>query len=249
MAIADTIAKLLAHADSASVIGNLAEAEAFADKAMRLMRKHELSMTDIERERRDKDEPIDTEIIDAVPGQNRNGYPDMWRGYLLDAIAKGMFCRMLNCRRNKFMVIGKKSHRETVVRLYNFLATEAVRLCEKAMPGYYASDDLRRRVLTMWGGSERTARANAVKQFKNGFMTGFATAIRERMRATKNELEQGETASETAIVLRNDRAVEAAFAEKSKGTPRKSTAKLGLDGYLAGHAAGSVAPLTTHALA
>ena len=65
-ALIETLRKLLEHEKSAYAIGNVAEAEAFAEKFQQLMQTHELTMADLGWQAFDVEEEFDREAAARI---------------------------------------------------------------------------------------------------------------------------------------------------------------------------------------
>lgn len=119
--ILSKLQKLKAKAESASEIGNAAEASAFMAKVRELLVRHELSMSDVEYANvRDKDPIRQGDRVGETSTQRR-----LWQERLGTVIAKAFFCRILaNRGTDAIWFVGRDSHRLMAEYLYTRLRHE-----------------------------------------------------------------------------------------------------------------------------
>jgi hypothetical protein len=170
----DKLRKLMAMADGAKAIGNLAEAEAFAAKAQELLLKYKLDMSDVEFAAEELNEPVMDAVINAdemmgVPYKSRQ---DRWAGILINGIAKANFCRVLgHARCNRYSIVGRASDRAATTALFVYLS----KACKEMAPQ-----------------AARDAGAiHSRTSFITAFNLGFAAAIAERLATNLNGLKAG----------------------------------------------------------
>lgn len=132
--ILEKIQKLLSKAESLKQLGSLKEAESFIGKANTLLLEYNLSLSDINFDKEDKDYEIsETDKANAFKfGLDKNF--GKWDEELLKVIAKANFCdtiirtsRTLNKTKNGYSyedsrtLVGTKTNIEVVTYIYNFV--------------------------------------------------------------------------------------------------------------------------------
>jgi len=133
--IKDKIQKLLAKADSAKEIGNIAEAAAFSAKVNELLMKYNLEKIDIEF---GEDDPIIENKENGLVVSKKMG---RWTSKLLGVICHYNFCKDIftSYGREKEMsvtIIGKKENVEVVIFLYEILKGQLETVAKKAWKAY-----------------------------------------------------------------------------------------------------------------
>ncbi|HEY6327854.1 MAG TPA: DUF2786 domain-containing protein, partial [Blastocatellia bacterium] len=111
---AEKIRKLITHAESASNIGNAAEAEAFAARVTELLIKHKLSMEEVWSD----GEARITIGEERIPGRKN------WMRLLAQAISKSHACEFLVAP-DRLIFIGPDGDREVTVYLFYKLRSAA----------------------------------------------------------------------------------------------------------------------------
>jgi hypothetical protein len=186
----DKLQKIKAHQESAAAIGSEAEAQAFAEMLQRLLMKHKLSMTDLEFERYEKEEPVETRVVDTskfpegaefdskVPNTTRVE----WIETLASIVAKSHSCRILvHNKSDKITLVGRDSD-IAVAEYMVVVLTRTVRKITWAACKQYKAEGHRGRDFV---------------DFKNSFQIAFVRRIAERYEA---ELKTQEGSSSTALV-------------------------------------------------
>lgn len=238
--VLDRIRKLLAHAHSAQQVGSQQEAEAFAAKANQLMLEHQLGLTDVELAAQEKEQPVGrgawVDLAEALGVSARRRVT--WLEVLGNALCEAHFCQLLIVPHRKwFQIVGRAEDRAIVEYLFITLARMA--------------DDLADR----YGRRERRrARELGVPSPKNqrlAFLLGFASAIRDRLRANRREIENQR--GRFAIVRFRDaeKAVQRWIEEeKARGNIGRSTdgpndhrKRFDVQGWHAGRQAGDAASI------
>lgn len=187
--IADKIAKLLAHAQSAEEIGSLAEAESFAAQAHRLMLKHHIGLDEVEYAEHERTETVDREWLPASEfGFNDSTRRITWVEHLAGAVAKAHFCKAFGLlRSNKLQFIGAPTHRKVAIQVFLKL------MAARDTLGKQEYNRMRKEGLD-------------TKGFWSGWNKGFAAGVSEKvcaeMREAKKELETEQ--DETALVRIGD---------------------------------------------
>jgi hypothetical protein len=229
--ILDKLRKLMDHADSANKIGNTAEAEAFAAKAQELMLKYEIELNEVERTRRNQDEPIDKTTVHAKDGGFKpRPQPQQWQLTIAGAIAtayNGDWSYQL--RSNNVTFYGRTQNRELMVYMFVMLVRTGERLMKKA-----------RRDL-------KKERGYTPDAFQGSFLNGFAEAIEERLSVDRRKIVTN-TNPHALVLLKDERdkvrewiqsnvAFSSAKPKISAGRDYSGTAKT------LGYAAGQAVPL------
>jgi hypothetical protein len=158
--------KLIAHEQSARSVGNIAEAAAFASKIQELLLAHNLDMSDVKGAEHSQEDNVVGDDFVASTRKTRTGH-SVWMENLASASARSMFCKfMIETRSNTYIFVGTKENRTAAIYMYNYLKATAEELNKKdlkayreAHPGVYVNSAL----------------------FRNGFVHGFTTAVRERL--------------------------------------------------------------------
>lgn len=161
--------KLIAHQQSAAQIGNLAEAEAFAEKVSALLRKHKLEMSEVEYQ-----ELADEEVASHLVSHRDLGRPyrkhERWLEILSTAVAEANCCRViLAYRGNSYYIVGSETNRKIAEFLFVLLARTAARLSLEALRAH----------------RKRTRRP--AKTFRASYLDGFARRIYDRLREKPQE--------------------------------------------------------------
>lgn len=176
----DIIKKLLAHADSARDLGNLEEAEAFAGKANRLLLEHKLTMSEVEMQAEDVDDPFEVTNVDMADGSIshlKRGNRLSWLEDLAVAVANAHFCRLLVVRgTRRFRLVGRESDREIAEYLLRTLADAAIRQARRH------TDKVCREA--------REAGLPAPKMPKASYLRGFVDAVSQRLYDMRREVEE-----------------------------------------------------------
>lgn len=189
--ILDKLAKLLAHAESATEIGNTHEAAAFAERIQHLCNQHDLSLDDVERHRRAGD-AISLEIVGVGL--------DLWQRMLLSTIAFTNGCFAVSNAAGIHAISGTEQNRAVTRALFKYFAdlggefqarheraqeVNTIRLGSVIiLPGAYSMN-----------GAEST----------ESYMLGFATKICERLQNTYEQDYGTPAASSTALMVIDSR--------------------------------------------
>ncbi|QNI37501.1 DUF2786 domain-containing protein [Edaphobacter albus] len=236
--IIDKLQKLISHERSAREIGNVAEAEAFASKVQRLLAEHKLTMSEVEFEAQDKDNPINCEDA-TFPGSSTPA----WMKYLSHGIASSCFCEVYSiARANTQTFVGRDSDRLAAVEMYRYLVATANNLCKKETktftekPAFVLLNKLARH-----GSKEACAmKSRHLRAFKASFLLGFGTAIYKRLMDDKRVAEGNASEQAFGLILRDSVAIRR-FAEEQFGVVNGRTVKAGFrseEGFQAGKAHG-----------
>jgi hypothetical protein len=213
MQILETLQKLISHEQSARTLGNEAEAAAFAAKIQSLLFRHNLSMSDVRVNDEPRSESVDDSIIEGR---------DKWRGILMNAIAKSMFCRVIKTG-ELLHVIGTETNRQAAISLYMFLASTGKGLADRSFSG---------------------------RSLRNSYLLGFAGAIYHRLESQTQALtvEASRTGNALVYVQRNDSAL-AGYVQNRFGRTRtiKTRSRINSHAYAAGQAHGNRISLSARA--
>ena len=128
----EKLRKLIAHERSAREIGNLNEAEAFAEKVQNLLTTHKLSMSEVDFEEREESEPIDWGQVDGADLRCRDKKTKTyWRVTIASAIAEINSCDVVQNGLRSFFFVGRTSDRELAKMLYIYMIELGEELCKK----------------------------------------------------------------------------------------------------------------------
>lgn len=217
--ILDKLTKIKAHMESASKIGNEAEAQAFAAAMQRIMMEHEISMTDIETADRDESEPVGEHFINyAKHGEKVLGARVHWRESLASIIAQAHFCRILvHLGSSRITLVGRQSDCE----IAEYMIITLTRLLEKM-----SKNEWRKEWRKLDGHTSDFANRDARIQlsgFDTAYREAFIIRLRQRYETERVQVQQDHSSS-TALVRIDKRATEAqAFIDDKFG--KKSKAK------------------------
>lgn len=187
--VIEKLAKLKAKEISARDLGNMEEAEAFAEGISRMLLKHNLEMSEVELfEQKDKD-PVQSEVFHP----SRNGIKFKrrrieWQERLAGIIAYNNFCQILVVpRTNIVYFVGRKEHRQVAAYLYGYLGRTIEDYAERAYMREYDR---------LYNSGQSTY---AVRGWKAAFIDGAVNAIGQRLR--KMRAEELQTAGERGVAL------------------------------------------------
>lgn len=197
--IIDKLKKIQAHADSAREIGNIAEAQAFAEMFERLLTRHKINMSDIDFEKLDVDEPVENNYIDF------SKYPDFkvkrsavqWQSVLAQIVAKAHYCDIVRWTgSNKFYIVGRRSDAEVAEYAIITLIRAAGKIARKEYGTFY------RKCISEDGHPHRA------RGFHDAFLLGFVNRIDERYKELAAKTKSGETSMALVRIERERKAVE-----------------------------------------
>lgn len=211
--ITEKIQKLLNKSESAREIGNLEEAEAFAQKVNELLIQYNLTVHDLKgNEPKDN---IDTNYIDLEFGKTEGD----WVIKLYNCIAKFNLCRVISIKgTSKIMLIGDPYNQEIVVYTCVHLKHTIKSLRAKRYKEYF--------------GPEKK------NTYYRAYSQGAVNGIWDKLQAQKYEMER-QNNNITALVVTNDALldtkVKEIFGETKSAKSRKlSGADGGSQGYVDG---------------
>lgn len=133
--VIEKLRKLIAHERSARTIGNLDEAAAFASKIQDMLDAHKLSMSEVDIQEREANEPVSDDVIDwaAISGRKKK-VRVYWHLAISSAIAEANDCQRVGQQGNDtiFFFIGRESNREIAKILYIYFIELGEHLCAKS---------------------------------------------------------------------------------------------------------------------
>ncbi len=204
--VIDKIRKLQRHAESARLIGNVAEAEAFAARAQYLLIEHKLSQCMVDAAAADHDFAACRLTPDSY-GEKPKRRRVPWTELLADSVSRAHFCRSaVLVGTNSYVFIGRKHDVEISVFVFTVLARTATRLAHieaDQARAFYRFHQMK------WPGDAL---------FHNSFCLGFAVAIARRFQARRAEYDS--VHSHALILRREDEALNALVAEVVEGEAR-----------------------------
>lgn len=170
--IIERVRKLQAKADSCREIGSEAEAEAFAAAVQKTLALHKLSMSDLECDEQDKNEPV---------GQHDLQFAEqkavMWRGVLANTVARAHFCSVFTYSgSSRIALVGRASDRKVAEYVFHTLLDYA----NKA--------------------EAASARVHGGRGHRANFMLGFAQRVAQRYQAEAAALRAEVAATGTSLV-------------------------------------------------
>ena len=237
-AIHDRLKKLIAHETSARKIGSLSEAEAFASKIQDMLLTHKLSLSDIELDAEEHNEPISEEYVHPVDTDHL--YRDKSQikmSPLASVIARAFFCRIILYGRS-IAFVGRESNRRAAVDLYKLLVSIAVRSYSDELKAY------KRSISFQYDPGSPRQREIA---FKNGYFIGFTRTIQLRFnQQQKVSLSSGEKG--LVLVSRMNTDIEKHMAQKALRTTKVRGLNYSNAGMQAGDRRASNCSLTSKAL-
>lgn len=218
--IQEKLRKLIEHQKSASAIGNLFEAMAFADKIQELLDKHNLSMSD-----------IDMTAQDETMGRENTkiSLRFTWRMFLLQSIAETNGCRLFVDRKKFAVIVGTEDDRRIVTALFDYFA------------------DLGDSLLTVYRKEHRANVGTIGNDFNKSFLHGFQLKLGERLRQQHRMAMENAQTSTALVFIGNKLAKVDAFVNSNIHFGEGKTIKMRVgdwNGYNAGVRAGNSVALT-----
>jgi hypothetical protein len=231
--IIDKLQKLLNHERSARTIGNVAEAEAFAAKVAELLFTHKLSMSEVEMEAEEVDEPVAQERVDGLRAP--------WASILAMGVSTASFCKAIRSQTG-FIFIGRPTDRFACVSLFRYLSVLGTSLCATELAKYKRSAEYT---------FEKSFRPGIAKTWKACFLRGYANAVYHRLAGERKALTAQAQSSGTSLVYigKSEAAIAAyvgqAFPQLRKG--RTPATRFHKDAYASGLARGQAVSLKSSA--
>lgn len=224
--IIDKIRKLMMHSESARELGSIAEAEAFASKAQKLLAEHNLSKADITVEEAKK------EVVHVSMPAKVKGVGGRSAFNIMAVIAEFNWCKaytMGNASHNKMIIVGSPENIEVCEYIHTQVTNALVAVGKRDYKKY--KDDFE----PDW------TRDKPVGQdtFLRTFLAGASSGLREKLRSEREEfVKQNE--SSTAIIRTNDIVISDYVTETwgGTGTGRRQSYNHEAGAYGAGRTAG-----------
>lgn len=177
----EKLQKIHAHSKSAEAIGSEEEAQAFALKLKELLDKHKLGMSDIEWEEHKKEVPIvQTYVSHKKAGLKTSQVRVAWMLDLAREIGSAYSCIILLINKTRdFCYVGEKIDGEQARDVYGYMVKVAENLADKEYVKFFYECHARGDV-------------TQARDFRQGFLFGFVTRLRERFKEQERQLGQGE---------------------------------------------------------
>ncbi len=181
----ELIRKLFAKSDSAAQLGSSEEAAAFASKANELLLRHKLELSEVDALVEEADDPIENDYADISEALGlKAGKREPWLTSLFAAVARAHFCVALYVPGSKRVrLVGRRSDREIALYMVTVLAQTARRLAAD-----FAEQE-KRAFLGEYGNAGYWRRQDTMRT-KAAFLVGFAIAVKDRLKALRQEVEQ-----------------------------------------------------------
>lgn len=187
------IRKLIDHAESAAQIGSAAEAANFAAKVQELLDRHNLSLSDIEREKQIQSE------IDAEPISEIDQYIAGWQSRLLAVIAEANGCAAMYEKFGTQIVVGRQSDRKVTIRIYKYFEKLASDLADKFLESYKQTVEYQCFVRhDFYPVVQETLRNK-----RDGFLNGFVSALQDRFSHQRPCAEETPQTSAALVFVKN----------------------------------------------
>lgn len=193
--IAVLISKLKAHEQSARNIGNQAEAEAFAAKIAQLLTEHKLSMSEVEYQAQEQENPF-VQVKSSKRGGSSVPESSL---HLARAIANYTFTKtFVMSGINQMMFVGRKVDAETARDLYDMLKLLAWSLSQKEWRRY--------KVTLPYDHPHKNDKFHTgpyAIAWAKSFLEGFSVGVSNKMNAASNATKIGATSQANALILRD----------------------------------------------
>lgn len=198
----DKIRKLLAHAASAEAINSPAEAEAFAERARKLLDEYNLTMDDVELHEA-RNAPIGMERVEATDMP-----PPRWQVGLLQTIAEINGCQTLESGVDRMYVyvFGREADRKLTINFFEFFLTsvrgleDAFRELCRSGSGYFTTKVM---------DGHLAAEAYCQHQV-DSYMYGVAAGIHVKLTKAYGPRDGGPEANPNALVFVGEKAKQTA---------------------------------------
>lgn len=207
--VIDLVRKLITHEKSARSIGNIKEAEAFADRIQKILDSHKLGMSEIDWTEREQGEPIAWEHVSSKdPDFHYLGKRRYWQIRLAKAIALCNTCTVILHRGhgNQLFFVGRTSDRELCKVLFLYLLNLAYDLNERCVQQDRGEQKFKY-VCTLkpWQDYDINAFNTWMRRYKASWFAGYSEAVSERFneryRESRRQAEkQAAEGNESAIV-------------------------------------------------
>jgi hypothetical protein len=254
--VMDKLRKLIAHEQSAQSMGSQAEAEAFADRIAEMLIKHKLERSDVEVQA-ETAEPIGKDTVKPedfggkVPTSRTKAVA--WQVSLAQGVCSATGCGLLWSTYDGGAVFcGKSADRESAKGLYCYMGALAIDQAWKI--GQKEKPAIIREVKRMWGETSFGHQSQAMKVWRESYLTGFANEVASRLRETvKQEMVKAEGSTAMVHVRKDQAAVEAFIHNTSSGKKGCDVGsrfgRMNYDAYSKGQDHGQKVALTDKVLA
>ncbi len=207
--IIDKLQKLIAHERSARAVGSTEEAEAFAQRIASMLTEHKLSMTEVEFEAQDRDDPIGETGVEGLPARL-----DQWRHVLSVVVAASLYCRVVTFDEKKMTTllwIGRGTDRTAAIEMFKYLSSLGESFAKTRVDELRSSPkaiELRQKFA-----HDKAARAKVTRmlrtvfsQWSEDFLLGYASALHTRLTENRGKLEAASTG--TGLIVRDQQAIQ-----------------------------------------
>jgi hypothetical protein len=206
--IIDKLRKLINMERSAREIGSIAEAEAFASKVQELLDIHKLSMSEVDFDEREQEEPIEWEDFDMDSIDRGTRQKTVWQLHIAMGVALANTCAVVAKKRsNSFTFVGRKSDRELCKVLFVYLLDLAFEMCEKASRENREAQHEAFQHESYLGYGRTQTFGTWMRQYKASWYAGFAVSIYNRFKAIHNETKAKYVGTPGLVHINNDEAL------------------------------------------
>ncbi len=228
--IIEKLRKLIAHAKSAREIGNVAEAEAFAEKIQELLDTHNLSMSEIE---------IETAKSSVNHSHSGLHAINQWQQLFCNNLAAINGCRLV-LRGTEITLVGSDVDRLIVIEIYEYFTELAKIFAENSLKEFKLTPEYKRKRKKIYHS----------RRFKHSFLHGFVFALIKRFREKHEAAQRSAEKSQALIFIGNklaeaERWMENNIQFRNKPTKKFQRSKFNLDALNKGVEAGNSVALTT----
>lgn len=203
--IIQKIKKLQEMAKSAAEVSTEAEAHAFSAAMQRLMAKHKITMTEVQYQALDDEDPMGRIIVGENYGRPRKKARIDWQESLASAICSAHFCRIVVIQGSSLLYfVGRSSDTEAAAQTFGYMASVAEKIADKEYSIAYRQ---------AWNQKSRTDKQEELanlRGFRRSFLAGFVFRLRvryeEELETIKSELNKD---NNPEGLVRLDRSIEA----------------------------------------
>jgi hypothetical protein len=190
----DRIRKIWMKAESLKTMGPAYEQEAltFAAEAQKMLAKYKLSLSDLEMEAMEREEPIGEE---AIEGERKTRVED-WVRALAYVVAGAHFCRaIMEKGSDRVWIVGRPTDRSVCMFIFTTLRRAADEMSDKAARTF------RKQQRRAHGETTHENRG-----YRNAWLAGFVERIAERYREEnrKMETEQKKSGGTSLVLVRKN---------------------------------------------
>ncbi len=206
--VMDRLKKLMRHEESARDAGSFEEAEAFAGKVHQLLLQHKISMSEIDLEAIEDDDPMGQSTWRAVDHDvGHSSKRSWWKERLAGTVARAHFCRLLVMTgSNTVFFVGRESDRDVTSFTYTYLIKQIERHSEKEYCRAYAQNvrehgNLEGRGMTVG--------------YKASWIEGAINSLAKRFREERTVVEETSTTANALICLADNAVTEYMATQKT----------------------------------